>query len=266
MLLSFFAFWTTVSPHDAFSAPLVHPHKWDHKWEDWSLNICRKSHVHVEQNRTRQRSREGVVQRRFRLKRCFWRVRSVLRRVQSVSAVNSLSHVAVHFHIFGRPLPRTPASPSPKGSFSFYRKGNRTLYPSNLGIIERAVPRQKSVCGRASGAKVRSGDVLRVVYIRLSKQGILIRIQTSLDTSRIRINARLRCVQRRFARGNPPSAGPPLRLFQQQSDSLTVPCWALIFFSFLFDFLCFSLLVKEFLAFLSVFPFIPKGLGEKARI
>ena len=57
--------------------------------------------------------------------------------------------------------------------------------------------------GRASGAMARSGHVLRV---------------TGLDISRIRITARLRCVWKEFPRGTPLCVLPaPLRLFQYMS-------------------------------------------------
>ena len=67
--------------------------------------------------------------------------------------------------------------------------------------MRSGTPRQAQRCvwGTCSG----------VLYIRLKKQGILIRIQTGFDTYRIRIHARLRCVWKRFPTGTP-LRGTPL--------------------------------------------------------
>ena len=90
-----------------------------------------------------------------------------------------------------------------------------------IGVIERGVP-QECVFGRASGATVRLGHVLRVFSIRLWKQGIVVRIQTGLDTPRVRINVRLRCVWKWFPRGTS-LRGTPLTIVSSTEKSWRTP-------------------------------------------
>ena len=79
---------------------------------------------------------------------------------------------------------------------NFGQDGNRK------GATTQAAP-QKCVRGHASGATVRSRHALRAFVYSTIETRHLIRIRTGLDTYRIRIHARLRCVWKRFVRGTP---------------------------------------------------------------
>ena len=74
--------------------------------------------------------------------------------------------------------------------------------------------------GRASGATVRSGHARRVFLYSSVEKTMWIRIQTGLDTSRIRIKARLCCVCKRFPRGTQgtPLCGAPLKIVLEQGE------------------------------------------------
>ena len=76
-----------------------------------------------------------------------------------------------------------------------------------VGLIERGVPHrgvpQKCVRGRASGATVRLGHVLRGFIYSTIETRHFDTYPNRFDTYRIRIHARLRCVWKRFPTGTP---------------------------------------------------------------